>query len=62
MANTIMTSHQLAERIESLRNRMIKVATVKGFTSEESLAISRELDYLLNKYDLQQREQKLHKL
>ncbi|KGX86898.1 aspartyl-phosphate phosphatase Spo0E family protein [Pontibacillus litoralis] len=57
MANYyIKTTQQLAERIESLRYQMIKIATVEGFTSEDSLATSRELDRLLNLYDLYQNQ------
>ncbi|WP_337193883.1 aspartyl-phosphate phosphatase Spo0E family protein [Pontibacillus yanchengensis] len=56
MAKCITTTQQLTERIELLRNRMIKVATVKGFTSDESLAISQELDYLLNMYELKKQD------
>lgn len=52
----IKTTQQLAERIESLRYQMIKIATVEGFTSEDSLATSRELDRLLNLYDLYQNQ------
>ncbi|MYL34795.1 Spo0E family sporulation regulatory protein-aspartic acid phosphatase [Pontibacillus yanchengensis] len=56
VAKCITTTQQLTERIELLRNRMIKVATVKGFTSDESLAISQELDYLLNMYELKKQD------
>lgn len=49
-------TQQLTERIEQLRKRMINVATVKGFTSNESLHLSRELDYLLNKYESEKKD------
>lgn len=45
-----MTPEQLLQRIEYLRKRMIDVASKKGFTSKESVAISQELDRLLNNY------------
>ncbi|QHE54252.1 Spo0E family sporulation regulatory protein-aspartic acid phosphatase [Pontibacillus sp. HMF3514] len=50
VAEDISTQH-LIQRIESLRKRMIKTATVQGFTSHESLEISQELDRLLNMYE-----------
>ncbi|MFZ3579670.1 Spo0E family sporulation regulatory protein-aspartic acid phosphatase [Virgibacillus sp. DJP39] len=45
------TINLLLERIEFLRNEMTKVAFKKGFTSQESIIISQELDKLLNLYD-----------
>ncbi|MDC3412747.1 aspartyl-phosphate phosphatase Spo0E family protein [Aquibacillus sp. 3ASR75-11] len=42
---------QLLERIEHLRNKMTEVALKKGFTSEDSIKISQELDRLLNVYE-----------
>ncbi|GGD29791.1 aspartyl-phosphate phosphatase Spo0E family protein [Pontibacillus salipaludis] len=47
----ILTKSQLQERIERLRNRMIVVAETQGFTCEESLRLSQQLDELLNQYD-----------
>ncbi|MFG6119185.1 Spo0E family sporulation regulatory protein-aspartic acid phosphatase [Thalassobacillus sp. B23F22_16] len=44
-------AEQLLERIERLRNKMTRVALVKGFSSPESVRISQELDELLNIYD-----------
>lgn len=41
----------LLNRIESLRRSMIEVAIDKGFSSSESIEISRELDSLLNQYE-----------
>ncbi|TFJ94486.1 aspartyl-phosphate phosphatase Spo0E family protein [Lentibacillus salicampi] len=41
---------KLLKRIEYLRNKMTDVAMEKGFTSPESIAISQELDRLLNLY------------
>lgn len=49
----VLTNSQLQERIERLRNKMIVVAETKGFTCEESLRLSQQLDELLNQYDLQ---------
>ncbi|MFD1039031.1 Spo0E family sporulation regulatory protein-aspartic acid phosphatase [Virgibacillus byunsanensis] len=45
------THDMLLDRIEFLRNRMSKVASEKGLTSNESITISQELDRLLNLYD-----------
>lgn len=42
---------KLLKRIEFLRNKMTEVALKKGFTNVESVAISQELDQLLNYYD-----------
>ncbi|EQB36589.1 MULTISPECIES: aspartyl-phosphate phosphatase Spo0E family protein [Virgibacillus] len=44
------TDH-LLKRIEFLRNKMTEVALEKGFTNFESVAISQELDRLLNLYE-----------
>ncbi|MEC5426040.1 aspartyl-phosphate phosphatase Spo0E family protein [Virgibacillus sp. C22-A2] len=41
----------LLKRIEFLRNKMTVVALEKGFTNLESVAISQELDRLLNLYE-----------
>ncbi|MFC4556931.1 Spo0E family sporulation regulatory protein-aspartic acid phosphatase [Virgibacillus kekensis] len=41
----------LEKRIELLRNKMAEVALEKGFTSNESISISQELDKLLNLYE-----------
>ncbi|MBM7540408.1 aspartyl-phosphate phosphatase Spo0E family protein [Amphibacillus cookii] len=46
-----MDTSNLLSRIEHLRNSMIEVAIEKGFSSRESIAISRELDKLLNEYE-----------
>lgn len=43
-------SDKLLDRIEFLRNKMTEVAFKKGFTSQESIIISQELDQLLNQY------------
>ncbi|QTM99251.1 Spo0E family sporulation regulatory protein-aspartic acid phosphatase [Sediminibacillus dalangtanensis] len=44
-------SQSLLEKIEYLRNKMTKVALRKGFTSNESISLSQELDHLLNTYE-----------
>ncbi|WP_112180697.1 MULTISPECIES: aspartyl-phosphate phosphatase Spo0E family protein [Paraliobacillus] len=44
-------SYYLLTQIEMLRKRMIEIAILEGFTSEESLLLSRELDRLLNQYE-----------
>ncbi|MBM7572202.1 aspartyl-phosphate phosphatase Spo0E family protein [Aquibacillus albus] len=44
------TSSILLQRIEFLRKQMTEVALAKGFTSTESIALSQELDKLLNHY------------
>ncbi|GAA4071226.1 MAG TPA: aspartyl-phosphate phosphatase Spo0E family protein [Bacilli bacterium] len=46
-----MNVADLLNRIESLRRSMIEVAIDKGFSSNESIEISRELDNLLNQYE-----------
>ncbi|MCT2534340.1 aspartyl-phosphate phosphatase Spo0E family protein [Aquibacillus koreensis] len=43
--------NNLLEKIELLRKRMTEVALKKGFTSDESIFLSQELDRLLNLYD-----------
>lgn len=30
---------------------MVRIAIENGFTSDESISVSRELDYLLNQYE-----------
>ncbi|WP_081704527.1 MULTISPECIES: aspartyl-phosphate phosphatase Spo0E family protein [Sediminibacillus] len=44
-------SQSLLEKIEYLRNKMTSVALRKGFTSNESISLSQELDHLLNTYE-----------
>ncbi|WP_242705671.1 aspartyl-phosphate phosphatase Spo0E family protein [Pontibacillus sp. ALD_SL1] len=53
MVACLLTKGQLLERIEWLRHRMIVVAEAKGFTCEESLRLSQQLDELLNLYHQQ---------
>ncbi|RKQ37329.1 aspartyl-phosphate phosphatase Spo0E family protein [Oceanobacillus halophilus] len=45
------SSHNLLIKIEYLRKKMTKVALSKGYTDLESVAISQELDRLLNLYE-----------
>ncbi|WP_164217897.1 aspartyl-phosphate phosphatase Spo0E family protein [Virgibacillus sp. YIM 98842] len=42
---------QVLQRIEFLRNKMTSVAMEKGLNDFESIAISQELDRLLNLYE-----------
>ncbi|GEL76055.1 aspartyl-phosphate phosphatase Spo0E family protein [Tenuibacillus multivorans] len=42
--------NQLQKEIEQLRIKMVKTANKHGYTSQESIRISQELDYLLNVY------------
>jgi stage 0 sporulation regulatory protein len=42
---------KLLKEIESLRNTMSTVALKQGITSLESIALSQELDRLLNMYE-----------
>lgn len=41
---------KLLNEIEFLRDKMIKTTLEKGFTCNESIAISQELDQLINTY------------
>lgn len=50
---------ELLVRIESQRNKMTEVALDKGFTSAESIAISQELDRLLNLYEKAKESRKI---
>ncbi|WP_323741854.1 aspartyl-phosphate phosphatase Spo0E family protein [Salinibacillus xinjiangensis] len=43
---------KLKREIELVRSKMIEVASVNGFTSKESIQISRKLDTLLNMYQM----------
>lgn len=51
MEVTRLNPADLLNRIETLRRNMIEVANNKGFSSNESIEISRELDNLLNQYE-----------
>ncbi|ALX47316.1 hypothetical protein AOX59_01100 [Lentibacillus amyloliquefaciens] len=42
---------KLLDRIEFLRNKMTEIAFDKGFTSNEAITTSQELDKLLNLYE-----------
>ena len=50
MEVTRLNRTDLLDKIENLRCNMIEVANEKGFSSNESIEISRELDNLLNQY------------
>jgi hypothetical protein len=41
-------NNDLRESIEQLRIKMISVGMSKGFTSEETIKLSKRLDYLIN--------------
>ena len=51
MEVTRLNPADLLNRIECLRRSMIEIATNKGFASNESIEVSRELDNLLNQYE-----------
>lgn len=42
----------LQQEIERLRTKMVDIATSFGYTSEQSIKVSQELDALLNEYQL----------
>ena len=44
----IFVNKDLIKRIEKLRKKMISVGMTKGFTAEETINLSQELDNLLN--------------
>jgi hypothetical protein len=41
-------NNDLIKRIEKLRKEMISVGMTKGYTAEETIKLSQELDNLLN--------------
>jgi hypothetical protein len=45
-----MIKEELIEQIESLRRIMISVGMSKGFTSTETIRLSKTLDELLNQW------------
>lgn len=45
------TFEDMMKQIEVLRQEMIKVADINGRNHEKSIAVSRELDLLLNAYE-----------
>ncbi|WP_096270055.1 aspartyl-phosphate phosphatase Spo0E family protein [Paucisalibacillus globulus] len=49
---------KLLKEIETLRKTMSSVALKQGITSLESIALSQELDRLLNMYEELKKEQK----
>ncbi|RYG74008.1 aspartyl-phosphate phosphatase Spo0E family protein [Lentibacillus lipolyticus] len=46
-----MCADKLLKHIECLRHKMTAVAMEKGFTCDESIMLSQELDKLLNVYE-----------
>ncbi|MEN1967050.1 aspartyl-phosphate phosphatase Spo0E family protein [Lentibacillus sp. N15] len=53
-----MDEKMLLKNIESLRKEMTTAAITKGLTSMEVIALSQELDQLLNLYDQMKQHQK----
>jgi len=45
-----MSPHEMIEEIKLKRELMIKSANTLGFTNEETIKCSQELDELINKY------------
>ncbi|MDY0408041.1 aspartyl-phosphate phosphatase Spo0E family protein [Virgibacillus soli] len=45
------STNKLLMQIEDTRKRMTAIAIEKGLTNPESLKLSEELDYLLNKFE-----------
>jgi hypothetical protein len=41
-------NNDLRERIEKLRTKMISVGMSEGFTSDETVKLSKKLDHLIN--------------
>lgn len=39
---------ELIEHIEQLRKKMVTVGMAEGFTSDETIKLSKRLDYLIN--------------
>lgn len=46
---------EILKQIEQLRVKMTEVVNKQGLTSKEALAISQEIDILLNKYNRQKK-------
>lgn len=46
----VYETEDLLKEIEVLRDKMVKTTLEKGFTCEESIMISQELDHLINCY------------
>lgn len=44
-------AHYLLIEIEQLRQKLVNIVRISGFTSEESIIISQELDILLNEFE-----------
>ncbi|MFB1051592.1 Spo0E family sporulation regulatory protein-aspartic acid phosphatase [Paraliobacillus sp. JSM ZJ581] len=45
-------TNYLLSQIELIREQMVEIALIKGFTSKESIILSQELDFLLNQYEI----------
>lgn len=48
-------TNQLLDKIENIRAEMMQVALQKGFQDQEVIALSQELDQLLNEYEAKKR-------
>ncbi|QOY37737.1 Spo0E family sporulation regulatory protein-aspartic acid phosphatase [Anaerobacillus isosaccharinicus] len=46
---------QLLNKIEEIRDKMVAIGLEKGFSNEEVVVISQELDDLLNQYRVEQK-------
>lgn len=56
----INRKNELEKKIELLRKEMVNIATEKGYTSEESIKLSQQLDDLISEYiDLKQKEKRM---
>ncbi|WP_231514907.1 aspartyl-phosphate phosphatase Spo0E family protein [Oceanobacillus salinisoli] len=51
VSKTMSAADNILTRIEYLRKKMSNIAISKGYTDLESVAISQELDRLLNLYE-----------
>ncbi|MFE8699759.1 Spo0E family sporulation regulatory protein-aspartic acid phosphatase [Cytobacillus sp. FJAT-54145] len=52
----MISLHNLTRDIDQKRELLIKTGLTKGLTSPETLKISQDLDSLLNKYQLYNKE------
>ncbi|MBO8155466.1 MAG: aspartyl-phosphate phosphatase Spo0E family protein [Bacillaceae bacterium] len=55
-------AYELLERIEYLRKYLIEVASQNGYTSDESIQVSQELDKLLNVYQKLTTSEDVHRI
>jgi len=45
----------ILNKIEELRSKLVQVVSDKGYTNEETIKVSQQLDQLLNVYNKQHR-------